>query len=304
MSERIHFSIHPTARPGHQWRAIELSKSLGKRGSWDWLKFDDNPIPDEIDTVVVIGGDGSLRQVAAKMHEREKLGIVLAGGGGSQDAFRRSLVRAKSFIETQDLLVGNELAVRDFQPARVNELFFLHSAEFGRATLAFNDRNERYRNRPMFRDAKMLLAALQTGIEQAGEDKKDPIIEAVFTAPDLRFKEFFPGQDLYSDKLTRVTVPAMNKKDMVKLASRIVWGLYTPSDMPDDLFQIEQVDDVTIKNNHQETINLTGDVFTLEEHNKLYITRKDTKPIQIAALYIPPARRTRKMARELQSNFS
>ena len=212
MPERIRFYIHPTAREAYKQKAVQLSSRMPE-SSVQELFYPLEPISETVQTVVTVGGDGTVRSVMEKLLERDDPGVMLVIKGGSQNGFYRSLVSEGTTVQSSQIAHADTTSIRLFHPGMINEHMFAHIAETGSIIEAFCKRNEALRSSKIPRAMRAFVAGVQTIPSEVDKNKEQALLRVFATGAHMGLLRLFPQQELYADNLSMLSVDNVNKRE-------------------------------------------------------------------------------------------
>lgn len=277
MHERIRIYTNPSGQNKLKEQAKTL---LGKLpdSSLKPLTFPLEEIPDEVETVIVAGGDGSVKTVTEALSKQEKPGLLLIMPAGSQNGLYNSLLDTDSTIRLEQLLGKSSNHIPSFRPGQISGELFNHVAEITKVGLLEHQLDERFR-KLVPRRVRSFLAAGITMEKTTNHEAK-----VLMLSPYIGSLKVFPDQKLYSDYLTMLSIQTNNPvTTAVKLAALSTYFLMAKQP-PVTLARFSSQPSFLIQDSCGE-INVDGEVRIPSKNGPLLIHRS-TRSIQAAALLL------------------
>ena len=284
MPERIRFYIHPTAREAYKQKAVQLSSRMPE-SSVQELFYPLEPVPETVQTVVTVGGDGTVRSVMEKLLERDDPGVMLVIKGGSQNGFYRSLVSEGTTVQSSQIARADTTYIRLFHPGMINEHMFAHIAETGSIIEAFCKRNEALRSSKIPRAMRAFVAGVQTVLSEVDKNREQPLLRVFATGANMGLLRLFPQQELYADNLSMLSVDNVSKREARAKMILFLYNLVLKERALEGLAETSCAAAFVIDDSNQpySKVGLGGDIFPLAPHVDICVRRSE-KPLRAAAL--------------------
>lgn len=281
MAERIRFYVHATARQRAKTQALDISSKL-QGARVEELKFPVSPIPDSVETVVVVGGDGSVRAVTESMLDRDNPGTLIVTPAGSLNGFYQGLMNARAVMPVAKLGSG-ELEIQRYYPGEISNKPFIHLAGWGRREVLHARYSEELRGK-MPRELRPYGAVIfeLLTVRNLG---KDSFYQTRFamTTPHVGALKIYPSQEFYGNTVTVASMRAENKRQaFVKFLVGYVYALCRQP-IPRSIIDFSTNTSFSFPNENRGEANLDGQVLPIPKQGTIYIAR-NKKGVQAAAL--------------------
>lgn len=272
----INVLIHPKARKGHVEKVKKMFDEVKDVAFYD-LELPVKDLPKNSKTLVIVGGDGSIREVTKKVLEGKENPLLLVVPAGSQNGVWRSLVHAGAKFSLAEILEGKTEQIPLFRPAMVNGQIFNHAAGIGQSSIRAGIEAHKLANSPLPRELAYILASFIAAAPEIRSAKKD-LFKIAMTSPFLGVGNIVSNQKLHSDEIALASVHFSNFLTMVK-------KLKTTGSLLSSIIDVEYQPFFEMEVSHQDAnyINLDGDVLPMASSTTIRIERSK-KGIKLAAL--------------------
>ncbi len=274
--------ISKTARTEYKEKGRELARKAGAQILNPTFPVN---IPNDIETVVGIGGNGSIKGIMEGIIKKNHPINLLVVPGGSQNGFYRSVNAAGATISDEQLIDGSVDGVREFNPPSVNGELFNHGAGFGKNVAIFEHLDEQLRTSPIPKDIRSIVAGLFAVAANIKDDSYSEYVLQIASPGSFlgRFRTF-PDQDVFSNDLTFAKIKGGTRKEIIISLARIFFSLAMRSPIPEDLVDIEKSDKFElIADKNLNVVNADGRIIRFELGSRISISR-GTKSVNVAAL--------------------
>lgn len=281
MHEKIGIFVNRTAQKQHKRSAVDLASKL-RIGEPRELAFPLQAIPDEVETAIVVGGDGSVKAVMEELFKRKNPGFLLIVPAGSQNGLYRALTDEKSVV-TLEQVQGNDTGhIRSYTPGSINGELFNHLADVTKAgTLQLKYAEALRPFTPREARAFAGIAVAYVAIRR-GEDFPSYGIRTFMPTPFIGKRKVFPQQEVYGDEVTLVALEAKNKLEgAAKMGLFVVYALLGKMP-PRAIAEVKTEKSFTVDVYSQE-LNIDGELRRVPNSGTIFVARHD-KSLQAAAL--------------------
>jgi hypothetical protein len=272
----------------------ELSQRL-KTGGWNVIHYQEvkelSKISPKIQSLMVIGGDGTLRLVTSSLY-KEKLDIpVITFPGGTCNSFYHALTDAGVSMGEEELFEEMDYSCfKPFRPGLLGDKLFIVDVGLGEYEPLIGVINEELRNNIDIGRFRPKLAGLISWLSWITKKYNGlPPLDLYSVSPFFGTHKMFPGQDLFDDLITHTRVEAENKP---QAAAKSFWAFFALGNGHVSLsrwFLTSQRAEQFRTNYPTNVIRIGGDTIKIKEGlaEKTPIRRAE-KPILISAFSSPP----------------
>lgn len=291
MTENIRIYMHPTARSEHKVQARKIRKLLGIEKIHE-LSFPIEPIPENIDTVGVYGGDGSVGEVMKSLINRDEPVFLLIGGGGSQNGLLHNLLAEGVILKTEQIREKDFGSIPDFHPGQVgfenvtNQYIFHHSLELGDWINQIIQINDRLRNSKIPRGFRMFYAVAKYLLVNKDESEfKNEEFRLFFTGNYFGTLKIFSRQGLFDNHLTQVVLKNEKRVEMLRKTLRLSAYILLKKIPPADIANILRSDKFTISNSKgsYSLAGIEGEFIDITGRGDIFVSRSE-RSIKAAAI--------------------
>ena len=283
--------MHPTARSEHKVQARKIRKLLGIEKIHE-LSFPIEPIPENIDTVGVYGGDGSVGEVMKSLINRDEPVFLLIGGGGSQNGLLHNLLAEGVILKTEQIREKDFGSIPDFHPGQVgfenvtNQYIFHHSLELGDWINQIIQINDRLRNSKIPRGFRMFYAVAKYLLVNKDESEfKNEEFRLFFTGNYFGTLKIFSRQGLFDNHLTQVVLKNEKRVEMLRKTLRLSAYILLKKIPPADIANILRSDKFTISNSKgsYSLAGIEGEFIDITGRGDIFVSRSE-RSIKAAAI--------------------
>ncbi len=284
MHEQIRVFVNRKAVASSQEKARRFAQKTGSEVS------ELNGVPlnlENVDTVVVVGGDGSVRSVMQQILEKESPARLVVMPGGSQNGLHHALVDAGAMVtESEKGVAGTFL---EFHPGSVNEVLFHHGAGWDEFMVKQGVAVEGLRN---FFPRKLLgylggAWALVIANPARRDENEGFVFRMAVTAPycgPVRLP-MFTHLSLGGENIGMMTVSGQSPTEVKAKAGLLAIYLRLGIHPPLSVVSAEEKPLFTFKNGQvqEASINADGEVGAFPHNGIIYVRRME-KSVRVAAL--------------------
>lgn len=281
MHEKIGIYVNPLVPQKYQKYAVDLSRQLPDSTLHE-LRFPLTSIPDKKTTVIVIGGDGSVKETTRVLLERDNPGLLLAVPAGSQNGLFWALTDGKTVVSIDQIRDGATSHIPFFRPGTINSEIFNHLADLTKAgalQLEYAEALRSYTPRRLRAFVGVIVGFIKIKKEP---DYSSYGFKMLMTSPYIGPHKVFPEQNMYEDTLTLVTMDVKSKAEGAIKMARILLCLMNHEKPPASLVKFTTQQSFTI-NDHYPKINVDGEPRTIPKEEPIFVARSK-KSLQVAAL--------------------
>lgn len=285
MKEKIGFFIHPLSRIDYKRKALDLAGEIPNSFTEE-LKFPFTQAIADTKAIVIVGGDGSLRSVSEYLMAEKDPPSLIVMPGGSHNGVYRSLKDASVTTSKDQLIKGESEEIPTFRPGLINGQLFNHFTGWEELELLHARSSERIRRFFYPRNYRMFAAgifAIAGSLKMQGNPEY--LMRIVITSPFVGPIKAVPDQELYSDKLTLLSVSSAPTR--LQSAARLGILLFhslTKMSPPENILSIESSASFEFEYKGKTyTANADGQIVDISSSTKVNIGRSD-KGLKISAL--------------------
>ncbi|MBI2338316.1 hypothetical protein HYU95_03995 [Candidatus Daviesbacteria bacterium] len=283
--ERIGFFIHPSARENWKTKATNLYERT-PFSYVEELKFPFNHQLENTSAVVVVAGDGSIRSVSESLMAREDPPALVIIPGGSHNGVFRALKDANISVSVDQLIEGELDKIPLFRPGLINNQLFNHFTGWGELELLHARTSENLRRFFYPRNYRMFAAgffAITRSLRM--QDNPEYLMRIAITSPFVGPIKAVPDQDMYSDKLTLLSVQsAPTRLQSAAKLGRLLFHSLARLRLPENILSVESSASFEFEYAGKiSKANADGQIVDITNNNRISIRRHD-KGLKIAAL--------------------
>lgn len=243
MHESVRVCFHGSAREERKIQAQEIAARITSGVIYP-LFYPMESIPEEVKTVIAVGGDGTIRSVTEELMKGDEQRNLLVVGGGSQNGFWRSLKSEGVVLIEEEINNFNFDSLPDFHPGSIrsahneDQYIFNHTAEFGNPLIRFTEINEGLRTSKIPRTMRLFVTIAKLLIERRQDDLRiNQHVDVFATGHNMGSMKIFSNQSLYDDFLTRVSIQNEKRAELLRKFLIISAHLITKKNSPRRNFQ-------------------------------------------------------------------
>ncbi|MDO8619674.1 MAG: diacylglycerol kinase family protein [Candidatus Daviesbacteria bacterium] len=281
MHEKIGIYVNPIVPQRYQRYAVELSEQLPKN-TLHKLTFPLLSIPDEETTIIIIGGDGSIKETTKALLKKDNPGLLLIVPAGSQNGFFHALRDKKTLVSMDQIRDGATDHIPLYKPGIINNEPFNHLADLTKAGALQQKYSEALRSYIPRRLRALTGVAIGFAKIKTGPDYPSYDFKMLMPSPYIGPLKIFPEQDLYGDTVTLVTMDAKSKAEGVLKTTLVLLYLINHKHPPTSLVKIETQRSFTVADHYPE-INMDGESMSIPKKDSVFVSRSK-KSLQIATL--------------------
>lgn len=282
--EKVRIYVNPASQERYRNEAIGLSKKL-PQATLHELRYPLESIPDGVETVIVVGGDGSVKGVMDKLFDRDNPGRLLIVPAGSQNGLHKTLVDAQSKITLEQLQDNYMSHIPHLRPGSVNGETFVHLADITKAGVLQIEYVEAMRKTRVPRKARAYAALVPVIFAiKRGEDYPTYGFDVFYPGPYIGAIKISPGQNIYDNNLTHISMQAKNKIEWAIKSGALFFYMLTLGGKtpPETIAKITSKQSFEL-NAYGTEINVDGEIKPLPKTGTIFVAR-DKRSLPIAAL--------------------
>ncbi len=284
MHEKVGIYVNPAGHDGYRKRAIKLAREIPSTTLHE-LKFPLEEIPDDETILIVVGGDGSVKGVTEAMLKRDNPGLLLIIPAGAQNGLYTGLKDERSTLTVEQVLDKATSHIPHFRPGNIEGELFVHLADVTRSGVLQIQYAEAIRKYtpPRLRKLRGYAGVVAAFVKiQKGEDYPSYGMETLMPTPYIGSRKVYPKQQLYSDKLTLISVKAKNKGEGAVKMAILLLAIVAKAKPPKAVAEVKTQPSFEIET-HSFDINADGELRTLPKKGTIFVAR-DHRSLQVAAL--------------------
>ncbi len=280
MHKEIGIFVNPASQTGYKRAARDLSLQL-QTGEPRELTFPLDPIPEEIETSIVFGGDGTVKGIMEALLQRGSPGLLVVVPAGSQNGLWHALTDKRSTLNVEQLQSSRTAHIPLYVPGSMHGEIFNHlsdATKAGTEQLRWAETIRPYV--PRIARAYAAVALAYVAIRN-GEDFPSCSIRTLMPTPYIGTKKVFPQQEIYGDDVTLVSLDAENKLQGAAKMGLFVFYLLVGKHPPKQIAEITTAKSFTV-NVYSQKFNVDGEMRTLPNRGTIFVARHH-RSLQVAA---------------------
>lgn len=236
------------------------------------------------ETIIVVGGDGTLLPVVRLVHARDTTHTLIAAGGGTAEMIHGSLIHAKQTISERELM--DQAIPTDARQMRVGEAngrIFTFLAGFGSNETRYPEILRNLFLPQSLRRIKPYVATWKNFMSHLkNRDEQEHIIDMILTGSHVGGRKPILDDNIFGPRLEYVRVKGSSFQVMAHIGLAFVY--YSRFHRFPDWFKgdIRHADSFTVKR-HGDIVNFDGEDEPVDR-NEAIVVKKSEKPITIFAL--------------------
>lgn len=267
MKGELGIFVHPCS----SYRSREQARRIGEKTPDSFLTQE---IPDlkNASSILVVGGDGSLRRVFQLLYEKEDLKPIGTLGGGTNNIFHKALIKAGATLSLEEFLEANLKKEKYlFRPGNLGDDYFSVTVGAGQFEKIAGLFLERLRvSTP--RRLRLHISSFFSLVSTMARHNPDLLpLDLISASPDFDSITLFPKQELHSSLLTHAWIEEKGSRGVGKLLLTLFcWQ--TGIEPPQAVLKTEQKETFHLPN-EDSRLWVDGDTLLRRNHGNILVSR-------------------------------